>query len=121
MLQALLSRNLPRENFEIESAGLADRSGAPASPHAIECMREMGLDITAHKSRKASDLELSSYDHIYCVEEVLATKLIALGAPRERTEVVEVSNPYGQDLEVYRVCVEVLSQLAKTLASKFIQ
>ena len=92
MLQALLSRNLPRENFEIESAGLADRSGAPASPHAIECMRERGLDITAHKSRRASDLELSSYDHIYCVEEALAQKLVALGAPIERVDVVEVSN-----------------------------
>ena len=121
MLHTLLSRNLPRENFEIESAGLADRSGAPASPHAIECMREKGLDITAHKSRRASNLELSSYDHIYCVEEVLAEKLVALGAPREKIEVVEVSNPYGQNLEIYRVCAEVLSQLAKTLASKFVQ
>ena len=121
MLQALLSRNLPRENFEIESAGLADRSGAPASPHAIECMRERGLNITAHKSRRVSDLELSSYDHIYCVEEALAQKLIALGAPREKVEVVEVGNPYGQDLETYRVCAEVLSQFAKTLASKFVQ
>lgn len=121
MLQALLSRNLPCENFEIESAGLADKSGAPASSHAIECMKEKGLDITAHRSRRASDLELSSYDHIYCVEEVLAQKLVALGAPIERVEVVEVSNPYGQNLEIYRACAEVLSQLTKTVVSKLVQ
>lgn len=121
MLQALLSRSLPREKFNIESAGLADRSGAPASVHAIECMREKGLDITDHQSRKASDLDLASYDHIYCVEEVLSQQLIALGVPVEKVEVVEVSNPYGKDLETYRACAEVLSQIAEALASKFNQ
>ena len=121
MLQALLSQILPREDFEIESAGLADRSGAPASPHAIECMRERCLDITAHRSRRASDLELSSYDRIYCVGETLAQKLVALGASREKVEVIEVSNPYGQDLEIYRACAEILSQLTKTLVSKLVQ
>lgn len=121
MLQALLSRNLPREKFEIESTGLADRSGAPASTHAIECMRERGLDVTDHRSRKASDLDLASYDHIFCVEEALSQQLIALGAPVEKVEVVEVSNPYGKDLEIYRACAEVLSQIAEALTNKFNQ
>lgn len=121
MLQAFLSRILPREKFEIESVGLADRSGAPASSHAVECMSEKGLDITGHRSRKASDLDLISYDYIYCVEEVLSQQLVALGAPKEKVQVVEVSNPYGQDLETYRACAAILSKLAEMLASKLNQ
>lgn len=118
MLQAFLSRNLPHENFEVESAGLVDRSGASASPHAVECMREVGLDITSHRSRRASNLDLASYDQIYCVEEALAQQLVSLGALVEKVEVAEVSNPYGKDLETYRACAETLSQLAEKLASK---
>lgn len=121
MLQALLSEKLRDKDFDVESAGLADRFGTPASIHAVECMREKGLDITNHRSRKASDLDLTSYDRIYCVEEVLIQQLIALGAPNDRVEVVEVSNPYDKDLETYRACAEILSRLAATLASKLNQ
>lgn len=121
MFQALLVQELRGKNADVESAGLADRFGVPASPHAVECMRERGLDITGHRSRRASDLDLTAYDHIYCVEEALAQQLTALGAPREKVEVVEISNPYGKDLETYRTCAEVLSCLATTLASKFDQ
>ncbi len=84
-------------------------------------MRERGLDITNHRSRKASDRDLASYNHIYCVEEALAQQLIALGAPSEKVKVIEVSNPYGKDLETYRACADVLSQLSGTLVSKFNQ
>ena len=121
MFRALLIQELRGKEVEVESAGLVDRFGAPASQHAVECMRERGLDITDHRSRRASDLDLTTYDHIYCVEEVLAQQLTALGAPREKVEVVEISNPYGKDLETYRACAEVLSRLAVTVASKFDQ
>jgi protein-tyrosine-phosphatase len=84
-------------------------------------MSEKGLDITGHRSRKASDLDLISYDYIYCVEEVLSQQLVALGAPKEKVQVVEVSNPYGQDLETYRACAAILSKLAEMLASKLNQ
>jgi len=121
MLQAILSRNLSRQKFEIESAGLSGNADRPASPNAIECMRERGLDITGHRSRRASDLNLHSYDHIYCVEEVLSQQLIELGAPKERIEVVEVSNPYGKDLKTYRACAEALSGIAAMLTQKLNQ
>ena len=121
MLQAFLSEKLRDKDFTVESAGLADRFGASASLHAVECMRKKGLDITNHRSRKVSDLALISYDHIYCVEEALVPQLIALGAPKDKIEVVEVSNPYGKDFETYRTCAEVLSRLATTLASKLNQ
>ncbi|MEX0934106.1 MAG: hypothetical protein WD003_02525 [Candidatus Paceibacterota bacterium] len=121
MLQALLARDLSRQEFEIESAGLSGNAGKAASPHAIKCMQEKGLDITDHRSRKASDLNLHSYDHIYCVEKVLSQRLIELGTPRERIEVVEVSNPYGKDLATYHACAEVLSKIATTLARKLNQ
>jgi len=121
MFRALLIQELRGKEVEVESAGLADRFGVPASQHAVECMRERGLDITDHRSQRASDLDLTAYDHIYCVEEVLAHQLTALGAPREKVEVVEITNPYGKDLETYRACAEVISRLAITIASEFDQ
>ncbi len=121
MLQALLIQGLQGKSVDVESAGLADRFGVPATPHAVECMKERGLDITGHRSHKVSDLDLASYDHIYCVEEVLTQRLTALGAPAEKVEVIEVSNPYGKDLETYRACAEVLARVGIDLAGKLSQ
>lgn len=125
MLQALLTQELQSKGVEVEveSAGLADKFGASASHHTIECMKEKGLDITNHRSRRVSDLNLALYDHIYCVEESLVPQLIALGAPEKEVEVVEkerggINNPYGSDLETYRACAEVLACVATALAGK---
>ncbi|KML49990.1 protein tyrosine phosphatase [Burkholderia cepacia] len=50
MAEALFRARLP--GVDVQSAGLGARDGQPADPHAVDLMRERGLDIAAHRARR---------------------------------------------------------------------
>ncbi len=50
MAEALLKEACPHKT--ITSAGLEGLVGHPADPIAVECMQEMGVDISAHVARR---------------------------------------------------------------------
>ena len=52
MAEGLLKHVLPET--KVISAGLAALVGQPAEPHAIELMKGLGLDITAHRAHQLS-------------------------------------------------------------------
>jgi len=50
MAEGFLKRDL--EGIAIDSAGLGALVGEPADPHAIQCMIDRGIDISAHRARQ---------------------------------------------------------------------
>jgi arsenate reductase len=60
MAEALL-RHLARDRFEVWSAGT--RPG-PVRPEAIEVMREIGIDISGHRSKSIDDLAGETFDRV---------------------------------------------------------
>ena len=53
MAEGLLKRLLgPERGWEISSAGVCAANGLPASPGAVEVLRELGIDLSAHRSRR---------------------------------------------------------------------
>ena len=50
MAEALFQQAFPEKN--ISSAGLEGLVGEPADLHAIECMNEVGIDISSHIARR---------------------------------------------------------------------
>ena len=119
MLQALLVRELKSRGVEavVESAGISE-VGAPANEKAIICMKERGLDIISHRSRRVSDLNLPSYDHVFCASPAVSIvrTLIYLGVPKDRIGFAVASDPYGGDIEAYRACAEILAVAAIGIA-----
>lgn len=90
------------------------REGAPASENTQICMREMGLDLSQHKSRSLHQLNLSSFSHFFCMEEDMAAKLVARGVPAERVEVIGrerggVPNPWSGEVALTTTGVVRLS------------
>ena len=122
MFQALLSRELKNRGIEaeVESAGILAAVGAPANEKAIVCMEEKGLDMTNHRTRLVSDLDLSSYDVVFCIAlAIKATQtLIDLGVLLDKIEFVVAADPYGMDIETYRACAETLARKAAAIANK---
>lgn len=140
MAAALLRAALAKESgplaaLTVESRGLAAAPGCPASAHAVEACREIGLDLTRHSSRGISQSDLDSSIAIFAMG---ASHLRALGGcsglpatvelfrgrlPAERGR--EIPDPYGRDLAAYVACrdsmieavasvVEVLRGLVKS-------
>lgn len=52
----------------VDSAGLLE-GGSPATPHAVEVLREAGVDISGHRSRRLHDLDdLAAADLVIAME-----------------------------------------------------
>lgn len=88
------------------SAGLFTQDGLPASDNAVTAAKELGADISAHRSRMLThDMAQSArylvcmtgahYDHVCELFPDCADKVFTL---TQR----DVSDPFGGDLETYR-------------------
>jgi protein-tyrosine-phosphatase len=97
---------------EVQSAGLAAFPGLPATLEAVEVCQEKGVDLSSHQSQPlGKDLVLQS-DLILTMtakhKEMILKKMPALeGKVRQFSEFagdgeVDVEDPIGQPLEVYR-------------------
>lgn len=92
-------------NAEIASAGVAAFNGDNAAQNAIEALKEIGIDISSHRSSCISTLQITNADKIYVMTEQ-HRKILENALPQSELPIVvmNVSDPYGGDLEEYRKC-----------------
>ncbi len=57
-------RDIAGDTFEIESAGVAPSS---VRPEAIEAMREIGIDITSHRSKSVDEFVSLEFGYVITV------------------------------------------------------
>lgn len=99
--------------WRTESAGLAAADGWPASDGAIAAMREVGVNLSAHRSRAATAAILGAADRIFVMtsghlQEVAsrfpgaAAKTELLTAHRSAGAGGDIADPIGQSVFVYR-------------------
>jgi protein-tyrosine phosphatase len=81
MAEALLRDRLTRRGVDahVHSAGLIE-GGRPASDHGVSILKEMGLDLSAHRSRTMDDSLLTGAD-------------LVLGMAREHVREAVVRTP----------------------------
>jgi len=63
MAEGLL-REIGEDKFEVESAGVAPSS---VRPEAIEAMKEIGIDISDHRSKSIDEFTGQNFDYIITV------------------------------------------------------
>jgi len=134
MAAALLTRALEASgapSVTVESAGTGAWEGAPASEGAYLVSLEHGLDLSTHRARllsrsavEKSDLILTmSRTHLARVRELGAghrAHLLAEYAGRVGPE-AEISDPYGRELEEYRVTFRVLAGMMPAIAMRLLE
>lgn len=105
----LSERNI--KNITCRSCGLAAFTGDSASPNAIEAVKEMGIDISAHRSTAINQYIIDETDVAVCMTQRHREALMSV-KPKCTVLVPspEVSDPYGGSLEVYRVCAGELEK-----------
>ena len=98
----LNSKNI--KNMYALSCGFSP-AGYPAAENAVKVMREIGVDISSHKSRLISK-ELTRADKIFCMGESHKSALISAGVGDEKISVLGggIADPYGGDENIYRLC-----------------
>ena len=94
------------DNILCESAGIFAQDGNSASENAIEAMREIGIDIAKHRSRKLKFEELKDYDILVVMNKNMKEYLVNNGVIRYKIYVLGgidgIADPYLKNLGIYK-------------------
>lgn len=117
MAAAALANELGPDASRVEvlSAGTSAWEGQPASTGTLEVALSAGLDLSAHRSRRATARLVRDADFVFVMEPLHRSALVSMGAPMERVHVLSefpapgepglpVSDPYGASKEAYEEC-----------------
>lgn len=121
MAAALLRDQLDKRgsiNIMVTSAGIAAAESAPATPEAAAVLAEKGIDLSGHRSRRATAEQLRRADLIIAMSPSHALAAQSLGADPARVRVWPVPDPFGRGLEVYRRTRDALEEAAGCLAEE---
>ena len=95
MAEGLIRTLLPSQG--LFSAGLYALDGAPADPLAVALMREAGIDIGAHRSRRLAVWMLAEADVVYTMEAAQAAWL-KQRHPGHARKIARLGEPCGADI-----------------------
>lgn len=112
---------------EIGSAGTAAGEGQPASDGTRTVAAASGIDLSGHRSRRATAALLRTADFVFVMEPLHRVALDALGVPGERVHVLSewpepgepglpVSDPFGASREAYEECWRRIQQHVRRVA-----
>lgn len=94
-----------------QSAGLSPAEGEPVAENAVLACKELGIDISSHTARKLTGEEIPVWDLFFTMTQTHAYILRQAGVPEQKIYVPDdISDPYGQDLDTYRLCRDKLSR-----------
>ncbi|WP_053954746.1 low molecular weight protein arginine phosphatase [Inediibacterium massiliense] len=133
MAQALFTKILEEENVkdvEVISAGTSAFSGQGASFGAIEAMKEKGICLQNHQATlltkeliEDSDLILTmTQNHkmqvLYMMPKASDKTYTLKEYAEDRKERIDISDPFGQSIDVYKACAREIEKSLRMLAKK---
>jgi len=120
MAEGWLNAHLKDTAWTAESAGVMAGPGGKASPEAIEAMRELQIDISAHRSRPVTQPMLEEAAVILTMTEGHWREIVRQYPEAEDKtflvhsfgleELRDVADPYGLSVEAYRHTRDELAQ-----------
>lgn len=107
----------------VASAGLLGIEGETAAPESLELLRELGLDLSGHRSRGLRESDLRTSDYIVVMtdrhleelerrfpDHIARTVLIRAfeRGPEPEGSAAELEDPMGCPLAVFRECFRTI-------------
>ena len=115
LFEQAMSRSAVKKKIRIFSAGISAMEGDRASENSIEVCKEVGLNLSDHRSSAVTRAILENASAIFCMTESHRALLhmyfeLPKNSPvflmREFIEggTRELPDPFGQDIDIYRNC-----------------
>jgi protein-tyrosine phosphatase len=117
-------RELDRFGYSVESAGLVAHGGAPPTSHAVEILREEGIDISLHRTRTLSREMIRDSDLVLAMTEAHLSLVRELAPECDHKvqlldpEGEDVPDPFGGEREAYRACLERIRRGVESVVEK---
>ena len=106
------------ESISCSSAGMSFCDGDAVSENAVIVCKEIGVDISGHRSKAICRDDFNEYDVFAVMTENHAMTLVSAGVPKERIYIMGISDPFGGSVEVYRKCRDEIQQSCEKLYKK---
>lgn len=122
MAEGIFNKKAEEKGLDVRavSFGMAAVPGMPASPKAMEACREIGVDISGHRTHFVYDFQLGNFEKIYCMSPEHAAILTeSIGLPAECVETLGIPDPYGGSLDTYRMCRDVIAAAVEELLVRY--
>ena len=112
-----------RNEYQVLSAGLGAMEGQPPSPHAVQAVKELGIDISTQRSRMLTPELVSRADYIFgMTHSHIDTVMMLFPTAAEKTFLLrefdetldhfekDISDPIGGSYDVYLNCRDQIEQ-----------
>jgi protein-tyrosine phosphatase len=116
---------LERAGYKIDSGGIMDAGGFPASPGALEACAAKGVDLRFHRSRGLTESIIRESDLIFTMERMHCDRIIAVN--QEAAEKCfllagdnQIADPIGHTQEFFNHCAHTIEAAVKERISEFV-
>jgi len=129
LFKEILKREQLDDKVKVKSSGTSVYTPLPASDNAIEAVKELGLDLTDHRSQKLNinmlreaDLVLTMTrahkEHILNISPDAKDKVFTLVEYATDGKLGDISDPFGYDLETYKRCRDEILKYLEMVVKK---
>ncbi|MEL7567319.1 MAG: low molecular weight protein arginine phosphatase [Dehalobacterium sp.] len=132
--QKLKEAKIDPDRIRVISAGTGAFDGSPAAPNAVDVLKEKGIDLTCHRSKRINPQMLKDVDYIFTMtviqkqqvlfihpegsEKTFTLKEFAFSSPQSD---LNIADPYGGDQDCYRKCAVQLEEVITKVIEKVLE
>ncbi len=118
MAEGILNKLAGERNLDVfaKSAGISAAEGSPASVNSVKACEEIGVDISGHRSTQLTNQMFYEADEV--VPLTKTHQIIMQDAFKNREKILpalDVPDPFGGDLEEYRLCRDRIKEKIEEL------
>jgi protein-tyrosine phosphatase len=129
LFKEILKREKLDDKVRVKSSGTSVYTPLPASDNALEAVKELGLDLSSHRSQKINmdlmteaDLILtmtgSHKEHVLRIIPDAKDKVYTLVEYATGGQEGDISDPFGYDLETYKKCRDEILKYLEMIVEK---
>lgn len=117
------------KDIKVLSAGIWASEGQKASVNAIEALKEKNIDLNSHASKQLTKEMIEEADIILTMTNSHKRQILrAVPSAKEKLytlkefshgETADISDPYGQNIDVYKACADEIEKALKKIVSKY--
>lgn len=122
-------------DIEIYSAGIYAVKGEHASYNSVAIMKEYDVDIVTHTATPIEESKINEMDLVLCATKKHKMQVVSkypelsdrtytikeyAGYNKESTN-IDIQDPWGYDLNMYRICAAEISYCVDKIVEKFIE
>ena len=120
--QAIFKKKKKKKGLNVGavSFGMAAANGVPASFNAQKACEEIGIDLSQKKANFVFNYNIAQFERFYCMTDEHAMMLRDFcSIPEEKITVMNISDPFGGNLDVYRACRDEIYNSVKEIIKEY--